>query len=106
MRFRLGHAAQRDQVVILHDLGADKAFLQVGVDHPGSFWRGRAARHRPGPALVFASGKEGLQPSQIVGEADHPGEAGLFDAVFVQEHLHLIRWKLRNIHLELALQAD
>src|SRR5207249_721305 len=46
-------AARRDEVVVVHHLGAHEAALQVGVDAPRRPRRAIAAADGPGPHLVF-----------------------------------------------------
>ena len=58
-------------------LGADEAFLEVGVDDAGGLGGGGTALHRPGSRLLGAGGEEGEQAQQRVALADDPVQAGL-----------------------------
>src|SRR2546430_17451598 len=53
----LRFAAVVHEVLPPHDLGADEAALDVGVDLCRRLWRGQAAADRPGAALVLARGQ-------------------------------------------------
>ena len=47
--FRLGERSSRgDEVVVVHDLGADEVLDEVGVDDAGGFLRGHAGADGPG----------------------------------------------------------
>ena len=63
---RLGHRAERQQVVVRDGLGPDEALREVGVDRAGRIDRRRAVADRPGPDLVRAGGQERDQPEQPV----------------------------------------
>ena len=54
------------QRVVGDDLGADEAALDVAVNLAGGELRRRAARDRPGAALVFADGEERHVAEQVV----------------------------------------
>ena len=85
-----GHAAAGFQVVERDDLSADKAALEVRVDLAGGLRRLRAARDRPGAALIAAARQERNEPQQAVRTLDEPVEAGLFDAELLEEHGALV----------------
>ena len=63
--------------IVADDLGADEAARDVAVDLAGRQLRRRAARNRPGAALVLADGEERNVAEQIVAGADHAIEARL-----------------------------
>src|SRR6266545_1608975 len=52
-------AAEGDEVVVVHDLGADEAALEVGVDAPRCARRAISAADGPGAHLVLADREEG-----------------------------------------------
>ena len=58
-------------------LRADEAARDVAVDLARGQLRRRAARDRPGAALVLAGGEERDVAEQVVGRADDPVDAGL-----------------------------
>jgi hypothetical protein len=68
------------------------------VDLAGGLGRGRPAPHRPSAHLVLTHGEEALQAQQVIRELDHAVEAGLDNAVFLQEHFGLFRRELGDLH--------
>lgn len=80
-----------DEVVVGDHFGADKAFLEVGVDHGGSLRGGGADADGPGTYFLHASGEVGLQVEQRVAGADHAVQARLFHAHGFEEHLHFFQ---------------
>ena len=85
-----GLATERNVVVVFDDLGADEAFLEVGVDDAGAL-RGLAAAHeRPGTHLVGSGGEVGLQVEQVVGGAYQSRDAALVKSYLGQELLSLL----------------
>ena len=99
-----GHAAAGFQVVERDDLSADEAALEVRVDLAGGLRRLRAARDRPGAALIAAARQERNEPQQAVRTLDEPVEAGLFDAELLEEHGALVGLELADLLLD--LRAD
>src|SRR3546814_11764621 len=65
--------------------GADEAFFEVGVDHAGSLWPGRADLDRPCTHFLHAGGEVGLQAEQGIGATDHAIETGLVEAQVLEE---------------------
>ena len=66
---RLTHSclgAERNEVVVLYDFGADKAFLKVSVDNSRTFRSLGAAEESPRAHLVGAGGEECLKVEQGV----------------------------------------
>src|SRR3954464_5095480 len=57
-------AAELDQVVPAHDLGADEAAGDVGMDRRRRLERGLALPERPAPGLGLAGGEERDQPER------------------------------------------
>src|SRR5687768_5853997 len=58
-------------ILVAHDLRADKALGDVGVDRARRFHRARAPFQRPGARLVFSRGEESDEPHRVVNRADH-----------------------------------
>src|SRR5689334_14761064 len=77
-----GQRACRDEVVVGDYLGLNEPALEVAVDDAGRLWRRRASLDRPGPGLLGASGKEGLQA-----ERAEPGLGQLDQARLTQAGL-------------------
>src|SRR5262245_61859523 len=75
---RAGFAVERDVIVVSDGLGADEAFLEIGVDDTRRRLRPRAARHGPGARLLRPGGEIGNEAEQLVALADHPVEPGLW----------------------------
>ena len=82
-----GHRAARDQRVVADDFGADEAARDVAVNLAGGELRRRAARDRPGPALVLADGEERDVAEQVVARADDAIETGLGQAEIGEKRL-------------------
>ena len=61
-----GHRAERDQVIVSDNFGADKSALDIGVDFTGGLMRGSVTAGCPGADFILADGKKGLQIEQIV----------------------------------------
>lgn len=66
-----------NEIVVAHRFGADKAALEVGVDHARRLRRSETTLDRPGAHFLHASGEVGLQIEQLVARADHAVEARL-----------------------------
>src|SRR6202008_2482861 len=66
-----GDRTSREQMLVAHDLGADEAALDIGVDLAGCQLRRRVTRNRPGPTLVLPDREERDVAEQIVAGADH-----------------------------------
>lgn len=75
-------ASQLDQVIILHDLGADETALHVRVDRSCSLRCFPAFAHRPALNLVFTCGEEMNQLECAIAHidylVDHSGRAKFF----------------------------
>src|SRR4051812_4198086 len=69
--FGFGHAARGNQVVVVDDLRADEAPLQVGVDGPGGALGHGAPADRPGAHLILPGGQEADEAEEGVRFADH-----------------------------------
>ena len=67
-------AAERDEIVIAHDLRADEAALKIRMNLARRLRRGRAARDRPRAALVLARRQECLESEQRERAVDEPVE--------------------------------
>ena len=63
---RVGHRAERQQVLVGDGLGPDEALGEIRVDRAGGVDGGRAVADRPGPDLVGAGGQERDQAEQPV----------------------------------------
>jgi hypothetical protein len=100
----LGFAAQLDQVLPAHDLGADEAALDVGVDLARGLLRAGAGADGPGAALVFARGEQRDQIDERVGGADETPGRGLGQAERRHEFLLLLGRHLRDVHFHRAGQ--
>lgn len=76
-----------DVVVILDHLGADEAFLKVGVDHAGAL--GCFPTFVVGPCLhLHLSGRdEGLEIEQMVGFVDETIDTAFLETEIVEEEL-------------------
>src|SRR6266404_2060167 len=72
-------AVARDEILIGDGLGADEAFLEIGMDDAGRLRRLAAPGN--GPALCFlrADGEEGHEVEQRIAGADDAGETGLIE---------------------------
>src|SRR6266545_607958 len=70
-------AAERDEVVVVDDLGADEAALEVGVDAARRARSAVAPADGPGANLVLAHREERDQVEQVVGGADEARPRGL-----------------------------
>src|SRR5438128_300145 len=73
-------AVARDEILIGDGLGADEAFLEIGVDDAGRLRRLAAPRNRPGLRFLRADGEEGHEVEQRIAGANDAGEAGLGEA--------------------------
>src|SRR6478735_12484587 len=60
-----GHRLGRHQIGVRDHFGLDEAPLEVGVDHPGGLWRGRALLDGPGPGFLGTCGQVRLQPEGV-----------------------------------------
>src|ERR687887_804824 len=67
---RFGVALALDEVVPAHDLAADEAARDVGVDRRRGLKRGLATPQRPAARLLLASGEEGDQAERLEEPAD------------------------------------
>ena len=70
-------AAIGDVVVVGDGLGADEAFLEIGVDDAGRLRRFRPFLDRPGPRFLRADGKESDEVQEVVAGADDAVQARL-----------------------------
>ena len=98
-------SSRAQQVLVAHDLGADEASREVGVDRAGRVDGGRAVGDRPGADLVGARGQERDQAEQLVGQARSPGPGWTREAEVLQEHGGLVGLELADLHLDLAPTA-
>src|SRR6266540_1059992 len=99
-------AAEGDEVVVVHDLGADEAALEVGVDAPRCARRAISAADGPGAHLVLADREEGDEVEQVVGGAD---EARLrrFGEAERGEELRLLRGgELGDLRLDRCAERE
>src|SRR6516165_4121158 len=85
-----GFAVERDVVGIGDGLGANKALLEIGVDHAGGGRRPGAAVDGPGAGLLRAHGEIGDEIEKLVAGANQAVEAGLLQSQRVQEFLALL----------------
>ena len=98
-----GLRAILDIVVVLDDLGADKALLKVGVDDTRTLWSLPTLLIRPGLHLHFASGDKGFKVQQGVGLLDKAVDATLLQAQLLQKQLLvLVRLQFGNVLLSLG----
>ncbi len=66
----------------------------------------RAARDRPGAALVLAGRQERDVPEQVVGRANHPVDAGLVEGEVGEEGGRVGLLQLRNLQFDLGADRD
>ena len=79
-----------DIVVVLDDLSADEATLEVGVDDAGGLRRFHTFLESPCAAFLGAGGEEGLEAEESVGGFDEAIDAALLEAEVFEEHLLLL----------------
>src|SRR5689334_20052624 len=70
-------AIETDIVVIGDGLGADEAFLEIGMDDACRLRRPGAPGDGPGARLLGADGEISYEMEQLITRTDHPVEAGL-----------------------------
>ena len=75
-----GGTARGDEVFVADNLGFDEAFFKIGVDDAGALRGFHAVAEGPGPDFLFACGKVGGEPEEVVGGAYEKGDAGVGDA--------------------------
>ena len=80
-----GLAPEPDIVRIGDRLGTNKAFLEIGMDHPGRRGRLGATVNGPGAGLLRADSELGDEIEQPVAGANQAIEAGLFEAQRLQK---------------------
>src|SRR5215218_6021782 len=89
------------EVLPRRNLGGDEAALDVGVDLARCAAGGRAARDRPGAALLaLPGGEERDQAQQRERLADHGLEAGLADAELLAHRHRLVVLELGQLGVE------
>ena len=85
-----GFGAVLDVVVVLDDLGADEALLEVGVDDAGTLRSLPAFVVGPGLDFHLAGGDERLEVEQAVDGLDEAVAAAVPQAEVFEEHLLLL----------------
>src|SRR5262245_33392357 len=75
-------AVERDVIVVSDGLGADEAFLEIGMDDSRRLLRPRSVRHGPRARFLRAGGEIGDEAEQLVALADEPVEPWLRQAEF------------------------
>lgn len=75
-----GGTARGDEVVVADDLGFDEAFFKIGMNDAGALGGFHAVAEGPGADFLFACGKVGGEPEEVVGGANEEGDAGIGDA--------------------------
>src|SRR5262249_49855402 len=80
-----------DEVGVGDGLGADEAFLEVGVDDARRLRRLGAAADRPGARLLRSDREIGDEVEELVAGADDAGEPGLVEPERLEE-LGLLRF--------------
>ena len=101
-----GDAAGGDEVVVVDDLGADEAALEVRVDLAGSFRCRRALDDGPGAALIRAGRQEGLQAQEVERSLDQAVEAALRLTEVFEEGLGLFFVKLGDLRLDFCRDGN
>ena len=93
--------------VVADDLGADEAARDVAVDLAGRELGRRAARNRPGAALVFADGEERNVAEQIVAGANDAIETRFGEAEIGEKRRRASAgFELRDLELDLRADRD
>ena len=93
---------ERDEVIVLYDLGADETLLEVGVDDSGGLRGLVALVDGLGADLIGAGGEECMEVEQRVGGLDEPHHARLLKSELFKEHLpFLVGLKLGDVGLNL-----
>ena len=73
------------EVAVAQGFGANKAALEVGVNHACALRGLVACMERPSAAFLFAGGKEGAEPEDFVTLANHGVEARFLHAEFLEK---------------------
>lgn len=100
-----GDAAGGDEVVVVDDLRADEAALEVRVNLAGGFRCRRALDDGPGAALIRAGCQESLEAQEVEGCLDQAVEAALRLAEVFEEGLGLFFVELSDFRLDFAEMA-
>src|SRR3972149_6714498 len=95
---RLGHRAQRQEVLAEHDLGPDEAAREVRVDGRGGVHGRVAIVDRPCARRVRADGEEADQPEQAVAEGEDAAEARRRQPELLAEDRRRFRVQLSDLH--------
>ena len=103
---RCRDAAVGYEVVEVHDLGADEAALEVGVNLARGLRRLGTLDDGPGTALVGAGREESLQAEQVEGGLDEAVEATLALAEVLEEGLGLLRVEFGDFGLHFRGDGD
>ena len=101
-----GDAAGGDEVVVVDDLGADEAALEVRMDLAGGFRCRRALDNGPGAALIRAGRQEGLQAQEVERCLDQAVEAALRLTEVFEEGLGLFFVELGDLRLDFCRDGD
>src|SRR2546425_2547303 len=99
-------AAELRQVFESNNLGPYETALDVRVNHAGSLVGVRTALDRPRAAFVFSGGQKTYQVEQRVTSANESVARGLDNAKVLQKFALLLRFKLRDFHLDLPRHRD
>ena len=93
-------------MIVGDDLGADESARDVAVNLAGRQLRRRAARNRPGAALVLADREKRNVAEQIVAGANDAIEARFRQAEIGQKRRGVGRVELRDLELDLRADGD
>ena len=95
-----------DEVGIGNHFGADKAFLEIGMDHGGCFRCSSADLDRPRAYFLYAGGEIGLQPQQFVAGADHAIKAWFAHAEILQEGQFVVGSQFGDLGFQFVANND
>ena len=104
LRGRVRAAVQK--ILIIHNLGLDKAALEIRVDLSGSLGRLGADLDGPGACLLLPGRQVADESENAVAGGDELFQAGFLKAQLFQKHLLFILVKLCDFLLDLGTDDE